>query len=77
MHFSSFPCNGFMYAGITEGFSFDSEDEANKMPTASTRQIDQNEVMKSKPMEKQNEKSRKHLYSPETPSVIQCSSMKS
>ena len=43
MHFSSFPCNGFMYTGIIEGFSFDSEDEADKMPTASTRQTDQNE----------------------------------
>lgn len=32
-----------MYAGILEGFSFDSDDEAEKMPKASTRQTDQNE----------------------------------
>ena len=32
-----------MYAGILEGFSFDSDDEADKMPKASTRQTDQNE----------------------------------
>ena len=43
MHFSSFPCNGFMYVGIIEGFSFDSEDKANKRPTTSTRQTDKNE----------------------------------
>ncbi|RVW60951.1 DNA-binding protein BIN4 [Vitis vinifera] len=43
MHLHSFPCDRFMYAGILEGFSFDSDDEADKMPKASTRQTDQNE----------------------------------
>ena len=43
MQLPSFLCNGFMYAGIIEGFSFDSEDEADKMPKFSTRQTDQNE----------------------------------
>lgn len=32
-----------MVEGIVEGFSFDSDDEADKMPKASTRQTDQNE----------------------------------
>lgn len=34
---------GFLHAGMLEGFSFDSDDEADKIPKASTHQTDQNE----------------------------------
>ena len=58
-YFPFFPCNGFMYAGIIEGFSFDSEDEADKMPKASTRQTNQNEGDEKQTNGKTKEKAEK------------------
>ena len=74
MNFPSFPCNGFMYAGIIEGFSFDSEDEADKMPKSSTRQTDQNEGDEKKTNGKTKGKAEKASVC--SPSVIQSSSIK-
>ena len=70
MHFPSFPCNGFMYAGIIEGFSFESEDEADKMPKSNTRQTDQNEG------DEKQTKGKAEKASVCSPSVIQSSSIK-
>ena len=44
-YFPSFPCNGFMYARIIEGFSFDSEDEADHLYAPETPSVIKSSVL--------------------------------